>query len=333
MNLSELTNPVESESGMHTSPEIGSATELVKEHHTETPITTDDSRTVSNTIATESITDEQGAITEDEVYNGNEEIYENGQFGDEEDIPLKGGNEDREKSVIKERSTSEYRTLYFYLLEKYKNANRLSKVLDEFELYLKRLLKYQQLRNNMLIDSLKFLDRRESFVSVDNLTHAEIQNKLENILHKNEKMSPLLVKLIELEKEENDEDSRASLNTFHNLIGINDSLSSDLVIHENSTFPDLYTEGKYDFFELVKKNQCFENNISSMLDLQSQIQKESNIELDDVQHGKQKVVKRRAKKNSDDDADYESKVGNPKKRRKRASIQEETIKKVKTDTS
>jgi hypothetical protein len=169
------------------------------------------------------------------------------------------------------RSTSEYRTLYNYLLEKYKSANQTSKVLDEFELYLKNLSKYQQLRNNMLVDTLKYLNKYESLTPMDPTSHTEITQKLKSIQQKDPSMKEFLFKFIELENLEDPNDSRLNINTFHDIIGINDSLSSDLAIQEQNTYPDLYP-GKFDSFELVKKNQLYEHKIKTLDDLKEQIQ-------------------------------------------------------------
>lgn len=249
MNLSKLTNPAEPETKLNDAQTVTNESQVPP-----APIT-------AQTLETDST-----IVSHFSPENDEEVVTNSGK-----DVPFS-------EEAVKERSPAEYRELYQYLLEKYKNVNHTSQVLEEFESYLKRLYKYQQLRNNMLIDTLKYLDHHETFESIDNLNHVQVEQKLKNILKRNDNNAPLLKKLIELEKAEKDDDSRTSLNTFNTILGINDSLSNDLSLQESNTSPDLYT-GKYDFFELVKKNQFFENNIQSYLDLQNQIQEESKHDV------------------------------------------------------
>ncbi|GAV26776.1 hypothetical protein PMKS-000232 [Pichia membranifaciens] len=287
MNLSKLTNPAEPEGSLgglqhHPSPD----NDLVSTG-TQTDVGTldSDSRTVSSTVAAAAATEATGdeVYAEDhEEYNGDEDNYGNDNdtelgVGSDKDDDSYTGQEARDSGSQKRRSTAEYRTLYQFLLDKYKSANHTSKVLDEFELYLKKLSKYQQLRNNTLVDTLKFIDKHESFESISDLSTSQLEEKLMSILRTNERMRPLVTKLIDLEKLETSDDSRANLNAFHNLIGINDSLSSDLAIQESNIFPDLYTN-RYDFFELVKKNQRYENKVKSYIDLKDQIKSENSAE-------------------------------------------------------
>lgn len=249
MNLSKLTNPAEPETKLNDAQTVTNESQVPP-----APITAQNLETDSTIVSHFSPENDEEVVT-----------------NSGKDVPFS-------EEAVKERSPAEYRELYQYLLEKYKNVNHTSQVLEEFESYLKRLYKYQQLRNNMLIDTLKYLDHHETFESIDNLNHVQVEQKLKNILKRNDNNAPLLKKLIELEKAEKDDDSRTSLNTFNTILGINDSLSNDLSLQESNTSPDLYT-GKYDFFELVKKNQFFENNIQSYLDLQNQIQEESKHDV------------------------------------------------------
>lgn len=285
MNLSKLTNPAEPEIELGISHNNPYSNHDITSAGTQTDVGSleTDSRTVSSNVAHVTEGEEEYDEDEDE-YNAGTDNYENenkteiGVGSDKDNNHNSSDPETGSANSSKRRSTAEYRTLYHYLLEKYKNANHTSKVLEEFELYLKKLSKYQQLRNNMIIDSLRYIDKHESFESIDNLSHSQLETKLASILKNNERMKPLVSKLLDLEKVETSDDSRANLNAFHNLIGINDSLSSDLAIQESNVFPDLYTS-RFDFFELVKKNQRFENNIESYMDLRNQIKSESNTDL------------------------------------------------------
>lgn len=265
MNLSKLTNPiVETAVSSYATPDVDTVTETPTE--SATIDSGADSRTVSSTIGVVAGNNNDGGAV---GYDLNSEI-DVANYGE-------SAHADKNTKPTKERSSKEYKTLYNYLLEKYKNEINTSKVLEDFSLYLKRLAKYQQLRNTMLIDTLQYLDKHESFQSISIVDHSEVIKKLENIRKDNENMSPLILKLIELEKAELDNDSRSNLHSFHNIIGINDSLSSDLSIQENNISPDLFTNTS-DFFELVKKNQCFENKIKTLMDLKAAIRAECTVE-------------------------------------------------------
>lgn len=246
MHLSNLTNPK--------SPEL------------EKP----ESAPVSGQISLQSmLNSEPESRTESNTTGTNDELSTDVKSDSQSNKDDSGDNEVVD-SNLKQRSTSEYRSLYNYLLEKFKNVNQTAKVLDDFELYLKNLAKYQQLRNNMLIDSLIFLNKHESITPMDPTSHTEIIQKLKSIQKKAPIMHDFLGKLMELESSENETDSRLNINSFHNLLGINDSLSSDLAVQEQNTYPDLYP-GKFDSFELVKKNQRYEHNIKTLTDWKKQI--------------------------------------------------------------
>lgn len=284
MNLSKLTNPAEPEVNFGGLQHRPSPDNDLVSTGTQTDVGTldSDSRTMSSTVAAVETSGRDEYEEYHDEYNGDEDNYENDNdtelgVGSDKEGDSYTRSDARDTGSQKRRSTAEYRTLYQFLLDKYKNANHTSKVLDEFELYLKKLSKYQQLRNNTLVDALKFIDKHESFESISDLSNTQLEEKLMSILRNNERMRPLVTKLIDLEKVETSDDSRANLNAFHNLIGINDSLSSDLAIQESNIFPDLYTS-RYDFFELVKKNQRYENKVRSYLDLKDQIKSESSAE-------------------------------------------------------
>lgn len=178
-----------------------------------------------------------------------------------------------ENNVIT-RFTSEYRMLYNYLQEKYKAATDISKVLIDFEIYLKNLSKYQQLRNNMLVSTLLYLNNHESLNVVDYLDKKEIVKKLEHIKKIDYKLGRFASLLIDLEKAEDGKDTIKNLEKFDQLIGLDDALSSDLSIQELNIYPDIY-HGNFESYEIVKKNQCFENTISSTLDLKELIHPET----------------------------------------------------------
>lgn len=182
------------------------------------------------------------------------------------------------------RSTSDYRRLYNYLLEKYRNAIRSTKVLEDFELYLRNLSKYQQIRNNMLVDTLIYLNEHETLKPVDPNDHHKMVEKLKIIEKNYPTLSDFVSKLRDLESSEDESNPRLNINAFHKKIGINDALSSDFSILENNAFPDLYA-GNFDLLELVKKNPCFRTEITSLPELNKQIRKESvettkRIEID-----------------------------------------------------
>ena len=211
--------------------------------------------------------------------SGNTENYDltNGKSSRSTDSTSLNGAETEicsEKDVSKtskcpSRSTSEYRTLYNHLLEKYKNANEVAKFLEDFALYLKSLAKYQQLRNNMLVDLLCYLNKHESIDRLEPSSHIEIIRRLER-LQKYNSDNKLYSNLLKLEKNETDEDGKKNLLSFEEVVGMNDSLSSDLAIAETNRYPDLYL-GIFDRYDLVKKNLCYKNNISSFKDLKAHV--------------------------------------------------------------
>lgn len=183
----------------------------------------------------------------------------------------------------KDRSTSEYRRLYNYLLEKYRNATHTSTVLDQFEGYLRNLSKYQSLRNNMLVNVLKFINDHETLEPTNADENSADMRRLHAIESKNENLKPLVENLLKLENLQSQcKNARNNIENFNQLIGINDSLSSDLAILENSTFPDLYS-GNFDLLELVKKNQCFANEASSLIELNRIIQREAEATIKQIE--------------------------------------------------
>lgn len=189
------------------------------------------------------------------------------------EIPTETTENVQRNSSKMSRSTSEYRALYNYLLSKYKAARDISRVLTNFERHLKNLSKYQQLRNNMLVDTLLFIDNNESLHSTDYSNHREIIKKLESIRKIDQNMSNFIGQLISLENEEDATDSDYLLQNFDKLVGIDDVLSSDLSIQEANIYPDNYP-GNFESYEVVKKNQCFTNQISSIADLKDLVHSE-----------------------------------------------------------
>lgn len=185
------------------------------------------------------------------------------------------------KGNEKERSVGEYKQLYSYLFRKYKYVTETSKVIDDFELYLQKLAKYQHLRNRMLLNLLNYIEEHETLKKDNNVDHSLLIIKLEKIKKKSTNENPLFKKLlqqlIELENVESNVDSRSNLNSFQSIIGIDDSLKDGLSVQESNTFPDLYNTNKFDFFELIKKNQVYENKIQNFIELNKQIDTESQI--------------------------------------------------------
>ena len=238
MDLSKLTNPED------TVP-LDDATKVINGNNVE--INNDENVNVEND-------DNKKDRNEDEEVNS--------------DRPIE--NEGKETQV---RSTSDYRRLYNYLLEKYRNAVRSTKVLEEFELYLKNLSKYQQLRNNMLIDTLKYLNDHETLDPIDPTNTEKLTEKMKGIEKNDPRFSDLISKLRKLEATEDKSNPKNKINSFNDIVGINDALSSDLSILENNAFPDLYA-GNFDLLELVKKNPCFTTEITSLTELNEQIRKE-----------------------------------------------------------
>lgn len=292
MNLSKLTNPEDNELGITSSTDI--LLHVPPEERDTNP-------------------DINAGIDSSDSANESEDAKEDGgevDYGEEDDEKSEGTG----ATPVRQRSTSEYRTLYNYLLEKFKNANYIAKVLDEFDVYLKNLSKYQQLRNNMLVDILQYLNQHESLTPIDPLNHEEIMERLENIRTDDPSVNSFLATMMELESVETEDDPKTNLNAFNKVIGINDSLSADLAIQETNFFPDLYI-GSFDSFELVKKNKCFENKIGTLLDLRTQIQtateSKNTVEVDHSTTKRRRTVSTASKTNDsmtaiNEDADHRS---------------------------
>lgn len=197
------------------------------------------------------------------------------------DQKVENAKEALENNISNSRSTSEYRALYNHLLNKFKAARDISRLLINFEQYLKNLSKYQQLRNNMLIETLLFINNNECLHPSNYWDHQEIIGKLESVRKSDKKLGNFINQLIKLEDEEANTNKDHVLQKFNDIIGIDDVLSSDLSIQEANIYPDNYL-GDFDSYEIVKKNQCFANEISSFAELQALVHPEqSEIDLEE----------------------------------------------------
>ncbi|ODV87010.1 hypothetical protein CANARDRAFT_27344 [[Candida] arabinofermentans NRRL YB-2248] len=82
----------------------------------------------------------------------------------------------------KKRTTKEYRMLYYYLLTKYRTINEDSKSLKSLESRLDKLIRYSEMRNNMLSNLIAYIDNEEIKPINDKITKSDEMIKLGRIL-------------------------------------------------------------------------------------------------------------------------------------------------------
>ncbi|QPG72922.1 hypothetical protein FOA43_000226 [Brettanomyces nanus] len=159
--------------------------------------------------------------------------------------------------VKTKRTSKEYKFLFYFLLQKFENADWKSKKLKDDQDHCEKLVKFLQLRNFMLVDLLKYIDQNEELSPLSPLSRRREAEILKRIVNSRQELASVLKPLMELPDNESLKDPavlKKSVESLH----LRDELNHELYMLESNSMPDMYLDSDYnDLFDRVKRNRFY----------------------------------------------------------------------------
>ncbi|KAF6011558.1 hypothetical protein HII13_002022 [Brettanomyces bruxellensis] len=178
----------------------------------------------------------------------------------------KSSDESSESQIPHKRTTKEYKILYCYLMMKLRKAAGAAKKMEKEMHHSDMLIKVLNMRNNMIVDLLKYLDENEDLNPIYPCPYYKETQILERVSSSEEAVAPILRPIIDSISNDGTRDP-SKLMDFVNKIKFSENLNYELYNLENSELPDMFNDSDFEeLFSDIKRNRYYVHDHNRFVD-------------------------------------------------------------------
>jgi len=178
----------------------------------------------------------------------------------------KSPDESSELQVVHKRTTKEYKILYCYLMMKLKKAAETAKKMEKEMHHSDMLIKVLSLRNDMIVDLLKYLDENEDLNPMYPCPVNKESEILEKVGASKKELLPVLKPLLDNVSNDVTRDS-SKLMEVVNSMNLPEDVNYELYNLENTDLPDMFNDSSFnELFSDIKRNRYYVHDHNRYVD-------------------------------------------------------------------